>query len=206
MWAALSRKSQILIAVAAAVVAAWAIDALLDWWTGKDGTILGRISLAATIVGAALMPIAEKAWRPIWRLVPPLARWIFPDLTGRWEGTLTSAWVDPETKESPPPIPTRITIRQSLFSTVVTLRTDETPLSRSTRTFLEVEPETGQWRIWYSYDNEPKPEVRHRSSPHKGVAWLEYAPDNDPSELTGQYYTDRMTAGSIRVRRKSAEA
>ena len=35
------------------------------------------------------------------------------------------------------------------------------------------------------------------STRHEGVAWLELDYDFDPNQLTGQYYTDRMTAGTI---------
>jgi hypothetical protein len=205
MWAVLPRKGQILIVVAAAVVVVWALDAVLDWWTEKDGSVLGRISLTATILGVVLVGVAEKTWRHIWRWVPPLGRWIFPDLTGQWEGTLTSNWEKPETKSRLEPIAATIAIRQGLFSTAVSLETAETPTSHSKHCILEAYPETARWRIWYSYDNEPMPELRHRSSAHKGVAWLEFTPGRNREELIGQYYTDRMTAGSIRVHRVSTE-
>jgi hypothetical protein len=58
------------------------------------------------------------------------------------------------------------------------------------RCFLERFPETAQFRIWYSYNNDPKALVRHRSSPHEGVAYLELDGNAGPSHLTGRYYTE----------------
>ena len=170
MWALLSQKSQITIAIGVGLVTAWALDATHDLWTGSDGSILKWGSLTVFIVGAVLIPLANKTWRPLWRRVPILSHWIFPDLTGRWKGTLTSTWENPETKAKLAPIVTTITIRQGLFSTAVSLETGETPVSHSRHCVLEAYPETARWRIWYSYDNEPKPEVRHQARRIKG--WL----------------------------------
>jgi hypothetical protein len=41
--------------------------------------------------------------------------------------------------------------------------------------------EAGRFRFWYSYDNTPRAEYRHRSARHEGVAWLELDIDTDPS-------------------------
>ena len=140
MWALLSQKSQITIAIGVGLVTAWARDATHDLWTGSDGSILKWGSLTVFIVGAVLIPLANKTWRPLWRRVPILSHWIFPDLTGRWKGTLTSTWENPETKAKLAPIVTTITIRQGLFSTAVSLETGETPVSHSRHCVLEVIP------------------------------------------------------------------
>ncbi|MGL1774778.1 hypothetical protein ACSTG3_23415, partial [Vibrio parahaemolyticus] len=70
-----------------------------------------------------LVFVAETCWRWIWRRVPILGRKAFPDLNGKWAGTLTSTWVNPETGQALPPIPTEVTIRQRLFATSVSLKT-----------------------------------------------------------------------------------
>ncbi|MGX9105215.1 Cap15 family cyclic dinucleotide receptor domain-containing protein, partial [Escherichia coli] len=93
-----------------------------------------------------------------------------------------------------PPIPTEVTIRQRLFATSVSLKTGESE-SHSTRCLLERLTDIGRFRVWYSYNNDPVAQVRHRSSPHEGVAFLEFDPDAGPDRLTGRYYTARKTTG-----------
>ena len=73
--------------------------------------------------------------------------------------------------------------------------------SYSTRCLLEADREAGRFRFWYSYDNNPRAQYRHRSARHEGVAWLELDIDTDPERLVGDYYTDRRTSGDIDVRR-----
>ena len=102
-----------------------------------------------------------------------------------------------------PPISAEITIRQRLFASSVSLKTGESE-SHSTRCVLERLPEIGRFRIWYSYNNDPLAQVRHRSSPHEGVAFLEYDPDAETKKLVGRYYTARKTTGDIEVFRQSS--
>ena len=106
------------------------------------------------------------------------------------------------TGEGVPPIPVTIWIRQGIFSTSIKLRTGEST-SYSTRCLLEADQDAGRFRFWYSYDNSPRAEYRHRSARHEGVAWLEVDADTDPERLIGCYYTDRKTSGDIDVRRNA---
>ena len=113
-----------------------------------------------------------------------------------------STWINPETGQRLPPIPTTIWIRQSLFTTSIKLRTGEST-SYSKRCLLEADPDAGRFRFWYSYDNDPKAEFRYRSARHEGVAWLEMDLDADPEHLVGYYYTERKTSGDMDVQRTS---
>jgi hypothetical protein len=158
------------------------------------------VSLFVFIIGVVFAVVAEIAWRPLWRRFPLLQGKTFPDLNGSWSGTLVSTWVDPTTGSPKPPITTEIAIRQGLFTTSVSLRTGEST-SHSTRSFLEHFRDTGRFRIWYSYNNDPQAQFQHRSSPHEGVAFLECDFSADPNRLTGRYYTARRTTGDIDVRR-----
>jgi len=162
--------------------------------------VLKLLSLAITVVGTVLVLGAEASWRWIWRRLPMLGRKAFPDLNGKWAGTLISTWINPETGQALQPIPAEITIRQRLFATTVSLKTAESE-SHSTRCILERLPDIGRFRIWYSYNNDQLAQVRHRSSPHEGVAFLEFDPDVSSNSLTGRYYTARKTTGDIAVTR-----
>lgn len=201
MWSLLPRGAQVgIVAFACATVVGLLHGGWAVFHGGEQPGPYLWLGIVITLVGGALAGVADAIWRPVWRWFPAIQRKTFPDLNGTWEGTLVSTWEDPATKERKPPIPTTITIRQRLFSTTVSLRTGEST-SHSTRTFLERFPETGHFRIWYSYNNDPQAQVRHRSSKHEGVAYLELDYDTDRNRLTGRYYTDRRTTGDLDVRR-----
>ncbi len=201
MWSLLPRSSQLTVIVAATFCLAWACDAAYQLLTGQMSNNLKFISLFVFVISVVFAGLAEIAWRPLWRRFPLLQRKTFPDLSGTWKGTLISTWIDPATGSPKPPVTTEIVIRQGLFTTSVSLKTQEST-SHSTRSFLEPLRDTGRFRIWYSYNNDPRAQYQQRSSPHEGVAFLECEFDADPNRLTGRYYTARRTTGDIDVRRR----
>lgn len=203
MWSLLPRQRQLSIIVIATLLTAWAIDAIYTLLGGHTPGVGKVASLVVTLLGGILVTLFNATWRGLWRRFPALQRGAFPDLNGTWEGTLVSTWVDPETGKTKQPIPTTITIRQSLLSMVVSLKTGEST-SHSTRALLERFSETSRFRVWYSYNNDPQAQYQHRSSPHEGVAFLELDTSSDMNRLTGRYYTARRTTGDIDVVRANA--
>ncbi len=200
MWSLLSRKWQVTLIVAAGVILAWSVDAIWSIAFKESAGLVKVVSLAVagiTTVGAFAL---ERSWRRVWERFPWLGQRTFPDLNGVWKGTLISTWTDPESEMAPDPISVEITIRQGLFSTHVSLATNESK-SHSTRCILEPVYDTRRYRIWYSYSNEPRAQMRHRSAPHEGVAYLELDVGEHPTRLTGRYYTARKTTGDISVKR-----
>lgn len=200
MWSLLSRRWQLTLVISAGILMAWSIDALWALFFGEKISALKSISLAVTIVGGGLAIVAELFWKWLWQRFPAIQVRTFPDLNGTWEGSLVSTWADPTDGEPKQPIQTTIIIRQGLFSTSVSLKTDEST-SYSTRTFLEPFYDTRRFRIWYSYNNDPQAQFQKRSSPHEGVAFLDLDYDENPHRLTGRYYTARKTTGDIDVQR-----
>ena len=202
MWALVPRKTQILIIAALAIILTWGMEALLEIIQGERTSTLKFISLVATLISTVLVGVVSAVWQSLWARLPWIGRKTFPDLTGTWEGYLTSTWINPGTGQRLPPIPTTIWIRQSLFTTSIKLRTGEST-SYSKRCLLEADPDAGRFRFWYSYDNDPKAEFRYSSARHEGVAWLEMDLDADPERLVGYYYTERKTSGDMDVQRTS---
>lgn len=200
MWQLISRPKQVTILVALTVIVILAMQAAADLWGSQTPPLYKTVSLVAFVVGTVFAMIANLVWRWFWRRLPILNKWLFPDLNGRWIGTLQSTWADPATGSSPGPISTEVTVRQTLFDVSVKMKTGES-CSYSTRVIPEAEPQADRYRLWYSYDNRPVASVQHRSTPHEGVAWLEIALADDPNQLTGQYYTSRKTTGDIKVMR-----
>jgi hypothetical protein len=199
MWGLLPRKTQIFIIGGLAIVLAWAIEGATGLLTGNTPSELKLISLVVMVISTGMVAIATSIWRRVWKQFPLIARKLFPDLTGTWAGELVSTWSNSTTGQ-PASIPVTIWIRQGIFSTSIKLRSGEST-SYSTRCLLEADQEAGRFRFWYSYDNNPRAQYRHRSARHEGVAWLELDIDTDPERLVGCYYTDRKTSGDIDVRR-----
>ena len=202
MWALVPRKTQILLIAGLAIVLAWGMEALWKIIQGTTSSPLKSISLVAMLISTVLAGIVSATWRYVWARFPWIGRQTFPDLTGTWEGHLISTWINPDTRQRLPPIPTTIWIRQGLFATSIKVRTDES-MSYSKRCWLETDPEAGRFRCWYAYDNDPKAAFRFRSARHEGVAWLEMDMDANPERLLGYYYTERKTSGDMDVGRTS---
>ncbi|MGO6812208.1 hypothetical protein ACCS61_32440 [Rhizobium ruizarguesonis] len=203
MWSLLQRKTQVTIIVFASVVSTLGLQALWLWLMGEQTNWWKWLSLVVFIVGVLLVAAADLLWFPVARRFPILQRKLFPDLNGEWKGYLYSTWINPQTGQTPPAIPTTVTIRQSFFSTSIALQTGESR-SQSTRAFLEPDYVNRRYRLWYSYNNEPLAIYRHRSSPHEGVAYLDLDWDQNRNELLGTYYTARKSTGDMKLERKPA--
>jgi len=204
MWELFPQRIHLTVIVVLTVYLGWIFNTIEGWLGGSPDSDLHSISLIVTLVGTVLAAAAGMLWRRIWQWFPWLGRLIFPDCTGRWEGTLASTWVDPNAEECLAPIPAIFRIRQGLFTTSIRMRTRESP-SHSTRCWLEADRTAGRYRFGYVYENEPDAAITHRSPKHEGVAWLEVDLDVDPERMTGRYYTDRRTTGDIDLRRVSKE-
>lgn len=140
-----------------------------------------------------------KNWMWRWKI---FQGWLvpFPDLQGIWEGGLFSTWVNPETKEKLPGIPTKVVIKQTFDKLTCSFFTKE---SESISLVAEIyeEAESGILRLSYNYVNKPKMMVRDRSEIHYGAAILKIV--SSENSLEGEYWTDRKTTGDIKLKFKS---
>lgn len=199
MWMLLSRRTQVIILVGLTVLSVVGLQGIMEQLTGQTPSPFSLVSTIVFIVGTISVLLANFMWRTLWRWFPILNRVFFPDLNGRWEGTLRTTWKD-ASGNSPGPIDTTIWIRQSLFTVHVQQQTKESR-SWSSHVIAEADPDAGRFQLWYSYINKPKAEVNHRSAQHEGLAILEIVPEIDPARLSGHYYTSRQTSGDIEVSR-----
>lgn len=204
MWSLLPRSTQISIIVIITAVLLLGLQDATVWYTGQPTSLFKHASMVTSIIGLVVIGVANWVWRPIWRLVPRLNKWFFPDLNGVWEGTLQTTWIDPTTGTVPGPISGTLMIMQNLFTTNIRLRTKDSK-SFSTRMIAEVNRDADIYRLWYSYDNTPGAHARHRSARHEGAAWLEVSLEEDPEQLLGQYFTERRTSGDMTFRRVSTD-
>lgn len=121
-----------------------------------------------------------------------------PNLEGEWVGQLQSSWKD-EHGNTIPPIQTTITIKQRYSKLSLNLKTGE---SSSFLVASEIEAlEDGTYKIYGMYQNTPSIHLRGtRSQIHYGSIMLNYDP-NEPKSLSGHYWTDRNTNGSIELKK-----
>lgn len=199
MWMLLSRRTQVIILVALTILSVMGLQGINQLLTGQTGSPLHYISTVVFIVGTLAVVLANYGWRAVWRRFPKLGHVFFPDLNGKWRGSLKTTWKDANGL-SPGPIDTTIWIRQTLFTIHVHQRTKESE-SWSRYVIAEAHPEAGRFQLWYSYINRPKAEVNHRSAQHEGLAILQIVPEIEDGKITGHYYTSRQTSGDIEVSR-----
>ncbi|WP_425315447.1 hypothetical protein [Streptomyces viridochromogenes] len=118
-----------------------------------------------------------------------------PLIAGTWRGEMVSQYVRPDATRVPP-IPTVLYISQTASKVTVTLFTGESK-SVSDRVKL-IRDSDGIWQLSWQYVNTPRPEVRHRSEPHRGAAQVDIG--SQPGEgLQGSYFTDRPTQGELHL-------
>lgn len=150
-----------------------------------------RFYSAATLVAVAAVALYDHwLWRtPVLQRLPSVPR----DIHGTWKGTLSSAWIDPETGSSPPPKDAYLVVRQTSASVSVTLLTDE---SRSSSSLGKVTMVDGHGTLDYLYLNKPALRVQDRSKMHHGSTVLDVA--GAPAQrLAGRYWTDRDSKGEL---------
>jgi len=131
-------------------------------------------------------------------------KWLvnIPNLNGTWRGYIQTNWKD-SAGNTPGPIPTILTISQTLTHISCVMRTAEME-SRSYAEGFVIKPDEQIRRLCYSYESKPSVKLRHRSSPHDGTIRLNITNGNDP-KLKGEYWTERETTGSVTLSKLTDE-
>lgn len=178
--------------------------------------VTGAWSLALLLSGVKLPSLWEKLLSALpllivlafavfdnwlWRMRPIRALARRPDLNGTWRGALVSLRDGGDGSEvEHPPIPIFVSIHQSYLTLSITLMSEESRSNSIATTIVGDSP--GHHCVYYHYTNLPGMLVRSRSPSHAGGARF----DVDgllPSTLTGEYWTDRRTRGTLRLTRES---
>jgi len=180
-------------AIVYVTVLAWTVCLLANHQTLQSGFL--RLLLAAT-TAVLWFVVAFELW--LWKM-PFLHGWLvkLPVVDGTWKVEIRSNWVDPETQQRRGPIVAYMVIRQTLTTLSMKLLTEE---STSTLQGTEIVYTPGKlYCIGGVYQNEPRFGYRHRSEVHYGGLWLGIADDSNEKTIAGHYWTDRNTAGSMRL-------
>lgn len=185
-------KSFAVATVAISVLAYYIIHTFLL----PDYSLFKVILISSTVSAILLIALTSSfSSRKIWALLLKFNNELYPDLNGTWEGAITTS-----TGEK---MAMRAVIRQSLLSTYIDMH-GETVKSIT----LEATPVTkqGQKHLYYMYHATPKDPRYH---PYNGSTIFQLRKVNDGEtcclELTGQYYTDRASAGRIELRQTDSD-
>ena len=119
----------------------------------------------------------------------------FPDLNGTWQGTIQTTWKNKETGETPGPIPTILSIKQSFTQMSCVMRTEEMQ-SHSYIEGFKLDKDAQIRQLAYSYTSKPRPTVTERSAPHDGAIVIDIM-GKPVDKLKGRYWTERKTTGEI---------
>ncbi len=112
-----------------------------------------------------------------------------PILAKRYKGTITFIWEGKkQTRDS------EIGIEQTFLNVKVKLGTAESFSNSVTAT---IETINNEKQLVYTYLNTPKAELQNRSAIHYGTAMLRI---DNPDRIMGNYYTSRLSSGSMDFR------
>lgn len=146
------------------------------------------------LVFGVLYGILERwAWK--WPIVRILLGIRVPNLTGIWEGHISSSYDRHEGEQ-----PVTVRIKQTWRKMGVRLEADQS--SSESRTASIVTDTVTRARLSYEYFSEPRPGAAETMKPHHGTTVLRL---RENGTLEGHYYSDhhRGEAGRIRLARSS---
>lgn len=197
-----------------------------------DFGLTPRLSWTIFIVqGIATLFFITPAWRLAWWLIPPLNRWIYPDLNGEWDVEGETNWdridvllqaanrqipkVDMRNApESQLPALGRTLMRARISQSWVNIKmvlwnpAATTPIKESETLIAQpFRGEEGRHGLAYVFEQENTPTVVSDDRKFLGAARLVVDKDG-PDVLCGRMWTDRMwrrgmnTAADIRLRRR----
>ncbi len=172
-------------------VAIWAVVLLVSGQK-LSSDLLRPLSTVTSLV--VLLSIAFELW--LWKL-PLVHDWLVkrPVIEGTWRAELRSNWKDPS-GVTIAPVEGFVVIRQTFLNLSLRLLTKESSSHLlGTEIVCSVD---GLYCVSGVYRNEPRYEDRSHSPIHYGAVWLQVI--NMPTQmLQGHYWTDRNTAGEMRL-------
>jgi hypothetical protein len=185
---------QVVIAIAVAVFAIGIITS-----GGKVQVQWLKFYSVAVLAATLLLGIWERF---LWHIGPAQRLKSVPrDVRGTWKGEMASKWV-PDGKRKPAPAkPVYLVIRQTFSTVSVRLISDEGGSKSSLGRLLVADH---QAKLDYMYLNEPHLRVEPRSRMHHGATSLEVI-GRPVTRLTGRFWTDRETQGTLELTEHSSK-
>lgn len=160
------------------------------------------ITTAISAAGISLLMEALLFKQFIWKRFPNIFYpWLcsIPFIGGRWDGTVQSDYIFPDTGKKCGPIPAKMNIKHEFDKITVTLETGKS-YSSSYVSDIWID-EADRKYLCYTYYNDAD-ENRDLNPNHDGTAKLRISKDNDEELiLEGHYFTGRKTSGKMTFKR-----
>ncbi len=170
------------------------------WVQGTPVTLahLTPFSSVLAVLVIFALAIEKVLWSKRW-----LQKWFIsrPDIRGTWHVELQSDWVDPDTNKTIPPIICYMGVTQTLSTLQMHLMTSESESWFVASNITESASGHG-YQVCAVYSNKPNVRIRQdRSNIHLGALIFETHGESEilPSSMTGEYWTDRKTTGTIKL-------
>ena len=143
-----------------------------------------------------LFGIAAAGWRQLWKWVPKLNTWIYPDLNGKWNVEINWNWGTQSGTKS-----AIAYIKQDLTKFSIELKSDESE-SETLVVIPHRDSTSSRPGLYYVYRNVGIAKAAKKQNPHTGAAILKL--DHESKDmLHGNYFTDRSTNGQFTLRREN---
>ena len=165
----------------------WVLGLDLTWDYAKP------YSLSLTVLTLSLWLFDKHLWK-IWPVNLFCRR---PNLNGTWQAILQSSYVDPETSKLVPEIKGFAAIRQTFSSISLRLMTEQADSFLIVGS-LEVQSD-GAAYLSGVYQSDPSILLRSKVSEIHYGSFRYRVLGNPPAEMSGHYWTDRNTNGSIKI-------
>ena len=179
-----------------AIVISTLIYYLIQFFFLPDYPFYKVVPIASVVTAlVVIIVLSPFCYRPGWRLLRGMGASKFQDLNGAWVGTIHPS--------NGTPLRVRAVIRQSLLRTEIDLHGESV---KSITLTASVIMEAGQYKLYYVYRAEP----RHPTwPPYSGTTKFDLritsTESRNPLALSGQYYTDRDTMGTIQLSQISTD-
>ena len=172
-----------------------AIVVLISLLIGASGVASFETALkGVAILNLVLLGIAIGGWRTVWRCIPKLNDWVFPDLNGKWTVDIHWNWGNKSGEKTATAF-----IKQSLLKVSIELSSDESE-SETLIVAPHKDAQSSRPGLYYIYRNVSTAGAVKKQDPHIGAAILKVSQESH-DVLRGNYFTDRSTNGQYTMRR-----
>ncbi|WP_208451947.1 hypothetical protein [Burkholderia anthina] len=195
--------NRLLVTVAVMYAATVSLISGAIWlFAGDAGPLTGwRVTMGgATILNLVLLSLLRFAWQPIWGAIPFLNRALFPNLNGVWN--MEIHWNIP-TEGKQGVVNAKALIKQDLMS----ISMEVTSPGSDSETLIahpKKDPASGRPLLFYVYRVVPKDKNLDANHEYRGSALLKFS-EAGHGELSGNYFTDRLTKGHFSLTRARNE-
>jgi hypothetical protein len=128
-----------------------------------------------------------------WRWIPPVQRFIFPYLGGRWSG-----FIRYQDEEGTHRLEVTMEIKHTLFGVQMLLDSKQSE-SWTLAVHAERNPDFERYRLYYVYLNERKAGFANAGQRYRGLAIMNVATGGAQLQLQGNYFTETDRRGTLHL-------